>query len=90
MLDGDEQRMQFLAEKIFQNQFNAIGQLIMEINPEADPHMSAISVLSLVLYHLETMPIRFFLKGYKKEHNEIDFIAQHVFKLLINGLTQAK
>ena len=90
MLDGDEKRMQYLAEKVFQEQFNALGMLVTEIDPDCDPHMSAISILSLVLYHLETAPIRFFLKGHKKEHNQVEYIAWHVFKLLMNGLLQTR
>lgn len=86
LLDGDQESMQYLAENVFQEQFNALGDLITEFNPDCDPHMSAISVLSLVLYHLETMPIRCFLPGHKKVHNEVKFIAQHVFKLIMNGL----
>lgn len=86
LLDGDEKRIQYLAEKVFQEQFNALGDLLSEVKPDCDPHMSAISILSLVLYHLETTPIRYFLKGHKKIHNDIDFIAQHVFDLLKNGL----
>lgn len=86
MLDGDEKRLQYLAEKVFQEQFDALGMLLTEIDPECDPHITAISILSLVLYHLETAPLRVFLKGYKKEHNQVDFISQHIFNLLINGL----
>jgi AcrR family transcriptional regulator len=87
MLDGDEQRMQYLAEKVFQEQFNAIGLLLTEIKPECDPHMNAISILGLVLYHFETSPIRLFLQGYKDEHDRIDFIAQHVYRLIMHGLS---
>lgn len=90
MLDGDEKRVKYLAEQIFQEQFNALCLLVIEIDPDCDPHMSAISVVSLVLYHLETEPIRYFLKGYKKEHNQVEFIAQHVFNILMNGLLKTK
>ena len=90
MLDGDEKRMKYLAEQVFQEQFNALSLLVTEINPDCDPHMSAISILSLVLYHFETTPFRLFLKGYKNEHNQVEFIAQHVFNLLMNGLLQVK
>ncbi|MCW8931410.1 MAG: TetR/AcrR family transcriptional regulator [Gammaproteobacteria bacterium] len=90
MLDGDEQRLKYLAEKVFQEQFDAVGDLVKEIDPQCDPHMSVISILSLVLYHMETRPFQMFLSGYKKEHNQVDFIAEHVFKLLMNGLPESK
>ena len=86
LLDGDEQRMQYLAEKIFHEQFSELGKLVNEINPERDPHMVAISILSMVLHHLDTMAIRRFLPGYKEDHNEIEVIAEHVNHLLFVGL----
>ncbi|WP_198263739.1 TetR/AcrR family transcriptional regulator [sulfur-oxidizing endosymbiont of Gigantopelta aegis] len=89
MLDCDEQRMQYLAEQVFQEQFNALGLLLTEIEPNCDAHLQAISILGLVLYHFETTPIRLFLTGYKAEHEQVDVIAQHVYGLLINGLSDA-
>lgn len=86
LLDGDEKRLQYLAQKVFQGQFQGLGKLVNEIVPEYDQHMISISILSLVLYHLEVAPIRCFLPGYKKEHNKIAYISQHVYKLLTNGL----
>jgi len=90
ILDGDEERMQYLAKKVFQDQFNALGFLVSEIAPDCDRHMTAISILSLVLYHFETARFRRYLDGYKKEHEDIAFIAEHVFNLLMNSLDQNK
>ncbi len=89
MLDGDEQRMQYLAEQVFQAQFNALGLLLTEIEPNCDAHLQAISILGLVLYHFETTPIRLFLSAYKAEHEQVDVIAQHVYSLIINGLSES-
>lgn len=86
LLDGDEQRIRYLAEEVFQEQFSELGQLINEIDNRSDPHMVAISILSMVLHHLDTASIRRFLPGYKPEHNEVEFIAGHVNQILFNGL----
>ncbi len=88
ILDGDEKNMQYLAEKVFQNQFEALGELIMEINPKCDPYMTAISIIALILYHFEISSIRIFLKGHKTEYNQVDTISQHAFNLLMNGLPE--
>lgn len=86
LLDGDEKHLQYLAQKVFQEQFQGLGELVKEIVPDYDQHMISISILSLVLYHLEVAPIRCFLPGYKEEHNKVTYISQHVYKLLTNGL----
>jgi AcrR family transcriptional regulator len=86
LLDGDEQRMRYLAEEVFQEQFSELGKLVNEIAPGVDPHMNAFSILSLVLHHLDSAAIRRFLPGYQPEHDDIDVIASHVYQLLIHGL----
>jgi hypothetical protein len=48
--------------------------------------MMAISIAGLVLFHLETTPIRQFLPGGCTEHNDPEFIAEHVTQLLLNGV----
>jgi len=86
MLDGDEERLKFMADKVFKEQFKAIGQLIKQVSPECDSHMLTISISSLILHHLETAPIRKLLAGHKPEHDQPDYIARHVYKLLTNGI----
>lgn len=82
MLDGDDERLKYMADKVFKGQFDAIGDLVKQVSPECDPHMMTISISSLILYHLETAPIRKFLPGYKPEHDQLDYIARHVYKIL--------
>lgn len=82
MLDGDDKRLKYIADKVFKEQFGAIGQLMKLVFPEYDPHMMTISISSLILHHLETAPIRKFLPGHKPEHDQPDYIARHVYLLL--------
>ena len=49
LLDGNEQRIQYLAEKVFQEQFVELGKLAKEIAPECEPHLITISILSRLL-----------------------------------------
>jgi TetR/AcrR family transcriptional regulator len=86
LLDGDEARLRLLAEQIFQSQFIQIAELAKELNPNCDAHLMAISMIGLVLFHLETTPIRQFLPGGCAEHNDPDVIAQHVTTLLLKGI----
>lgn len=86
LLDGDEIRLRQLAEQVFKQAFIAIRELADEMAPGCDSHMVAISITSLILYHLETAPIRPFLPGGKARHNKPEVIARHVTGLLLHGI----
>ena len=86
LLDGDETRLRALAKDVFQTQFKGIIDLAHELSPQCDAHLMAISMVGLVLFHLETTPIRPFLSGGRAEHNDPEIIANHVSQLLINGI----
>ena len=88
LLDGDEARLRVLAQKVFQVQFKGITELAKTLAPQCDAHMMAISMAGLVLFHLETTPLRQFLPGGCAEHNAPEFIAAHVTQLLLNGVMQ--
>jgi TetR/AcrR family transcriptional regulator len=86
LLDADNSRLQILADQVFKEQFQNVLQLAKEIAPMCDPHLMAISIVGLILFHLETTPIRMFLPEGRSEHNEPKVIAHHVYKLLKNGI----
>jgi len=72
--------------EVFREPFVAMEALADELAPGCDAHMVAISIASLILYHLETAPIRRYLPGGKARHNKPDVISQHVTSLLLHGL----
>lgn len=86
LLDGDEARLRVMAKDVFQTQFKSIIDLAQILAPKCDTHMMAISMVGLVLFHLETTLIRQFLPGGRAEHNDPEFIAEHVTQLLLNGV----
>ncbi|RKZ36972.1 MAG: TetR/AcrR family transcriptional regulator [Gammaproteobacteria bacterium] len=88
LLDGDETRLRVLAKEVFQTQFQGITELAKTLAPNCDAHLMAISMVGLVLFHLETTPIRQFLPGGRAEHNESELIAKHVTQLLLKGILQ--
>lgn len=85
-LDADHSRLQLLAEQVFKEQFQNVLNLAKDISPKCDPHLMAISIVGLILFHLETTPIRVYLPEGREEHNQSEVIAQHVFMLLKNGV----
>ena len=86
LLDGDEARLKMLATDIFEEQFKAISGLAEAIAPDCDAHMLALSIAGLVIHHFEMSPLRRFFPGSKPEHDEPDYIASHVTRLLLHGL----
>jgi len=86
MLDGDDARLKYIAENLFKNLFSSMLILFEELSPDNDQHMMTISLISLIIHHLEIAPIRKFLPGYKEQHNQIDYIAKHVYRVLNNSL----
>ena len=85
ILDGDEKRLQLLADRVFGNFFKDMNKLCRSLSPDRDPHLMTVSILSLVLYHFQITPIRSFLPGFQTSHNDPEVIAKHVFTLLKNG-----
>lgn len=82
VLDGDEKRLKLLANQVFGDFFKDMNELCYSLSPDSDPHLMAISILSLILYHFQITPIRSFLPGFKTSHNDPEIIAGHVFNLL--------
>jgi len=86
LLDGDDERLKLLADKVFLEPFKAIKQLAQEMALDCDPHLMAISIVGLILFHFETESIRRYLPGGLKKHNDPKVIAQHVIKLLTGAI----
>ena len=86
LLDADYSRLKLPIEQVFKGQFKNVLNLAKEISPKCDPHLMAISIIGLILFHLETTPIRLYLPEGREEHNQPEVIAHHVFMLLKNGV----
>jgi len=82
LLDGDEARLKLLAEQVFIGPFQAISALAEELAPDCDPHMLAISMTGLVLFHFEIEPMSCFLTGGRNEKSYRKEITSHLTDLL--------
>lgn len=87
LLDGDEARLRALARDIFSEQFLAASRLAEELNPTCDAHMLTISIAGLVLHHFELGPLRRYFPGSRTEHEDPAYIARHVTRLLLHGVS---
>jgi AcrR family transcriptional regulator len=85
ILEADPERMQLLAQGVFNSQFCLLMQLMTELAPEQDAHLLATSAIGLSKYYIEYQPLLKNLPGWKSEHEIPEFIATHVTTLLLNS-----
>jgi AcrR family transcriptional regulator len=86
ILEADPERMQLLAQGIFNRQFCLLMQLATELAPEQDAHLVATSIIGLAKYYVEYQPLLKNFPGWKPEHEIPDVITAHITELLLNGL----
>ena len=86
MLDNDPKRIQALTTNTFQDLFCAIQNLGESFKKQYAPHLLAISIIGLVLYHFESLAVRKKLPGRRAQHDKAEIIARHITALLENGL----
>jgi len=86
ILEADPERMQLLAQGVFKSQFCLLMQLATELAPEQDAHLVATSVIGLAKYYIECQPLLKNFPGWKPEHETPEVMANHITKLLLNGL----
>ncbi|NOQ12990.1 MAG: DUF1956 domain-containing protein [Methyloprofundus sp.] len=86
LLDADDGRMQLLAKEVFQEQFCHLMAVIEQLSESRQVHFSALSVIALVCDIIQMQPLSRHLPGWQAEHEQLDFIAEHVLNLLMNGI----
>lgn len=82
LLDGDDARLELLAEHVFRQPHAAIVALARELATDLDPYMLADSVIGLVLFSFQTAPLRRHLAGRVERPERPEDIARHVMTLL--------
>lgn len=88
LLDGDDERLKLLADQAFVAPFMALRELATELAPDCDAHLTAISMAGLILFHFDVEPIRRFLPGGLKKHNDSQVIAKHITKILMGAFSK--
>jgi AcrR family transcriptional regulator len=86
MLNGNKARLKILAEDVFSEQFSAVAWLAHALAPDCDAHMFVISAVGLVIHHFETADIRPFYPGYRRDHDDLRYISEHITHLLLHGV----
>ena len=57
LLDGDEKRLQYLANEVFTPAFKCMKHLLIEIQPECDAGMLMIFITGMIHKHFELKPL---------------------------------
>ena len=86
MLEGDEDMLKIMSTRIFKDQYQAATDLARELAPGADAHMLVFSISGLVVHHFDMASLRRCFRGHRKQHEDVDYIVDHVCSLLLNGL----
>lgn len=90
MSDADEQRLQLLRDRVFFPVYQASRETLEALARERlDPQLLFFAILGLVLSHFQLAPIRKRLPGVRAEHEDVEFIARFIEKLLQHGVLGA-
>jgi AcrR family transcriptional regulator len=87
IMEADTERMQFLAQSVFKNQFDRLLQLVQELAPQQDAYLVATSIIGLVKIHVDHRPLNRHFPGWQSDYEQPKIIANHISNLLLNGLT---
>jgi AcrR family transcriptional regulator len=82
LLDGTEERLEYLAKTVFKEPFALLTNLIADCADTPDPVMTAASAASLVLGNYQLARVLPHLPGGRPEHSTIDTVTRHVLMVL--------
>lgn len=85
-LEGDPVRIRMLVESTLGEQVAATYRLIEDLGTDYDPHLLMMSLLGMILHHYEAASMSPLFDHFEASHLDPDVIAEHVFKLLTQGL----
>ena len=82
LLDREPEIRKALNEALFSDNLQAMEDFLADHASGCDKHMLAISVFGLVNHHYKTSTMRQALPGYDPKHDEPEYVARHVMKVL--------
>ncbi|MBP8925221.1 MAG: TetR/AcrR family transcriptional regulator [Pseudomonadales bacterium] len=82
LLDGDETRLALLAEQVFRELHGAVVALASELDTDLDPYLLANSIIGLVLFSIQSAPLRRHLAAGRARHEQPRTISRHIVMLL--------
>jgi len=86
LMDGTDERLEYLNKTVFQEPFDLLVNLIAECSGEAAPVMTAVSVVSLVLGNYQLARVLPYLTGASVESSSIEAVTRQVLLVLRSTL----
>lgn len=86
LLEGDQHRLEELVTSVFSDVSTVIEQLLEELAPAQDSHLLFLSLVGLVIHHLQARKLSGFLPRGNPEHTEVSVLANHITNLLLHGV----
>jgi len=88
IMEADPERMKWLAQGVFKNQFSLLLQLAAELAPQRNAFLVATSIVGLVKVYLDHRPLHKHFPGWMPEYDRPEVIAGHLADLLLHGLVE--
>lgn len=82
LLDGDEKRLEYLAQEVFSPAFSCIKDLLIELKPDCDADILIVMIIGMTHKHFELNPLIKNFSDYKPEHNDPSYITAQVMAVL--------
>jgi len=82
LLDGDEKRLEFLAQEVFAPAFVCIKKLLVELKPDCDANSLVVMIIGMLHKPIELNPLIKYFPESKPEHNDPQYITNQVMTVL--------
>ena len=86
LMEGDDSRLKELADSVFAEIPEVLGELLQELAPHLDNHLMMMSLAGLVFHHLEVRKLTLLLPDGNLEKTQLPVLADHITTLLLNGV----
>lgn len=90
LLDGDEERLALIAQQVFGRVHGLIIRTARELTVDMDPYLFVNSLIGMVLFGIQSVPLRRHFPGESRKHTRPAQIAEHVVKMLERAARPAK
>lgn len=86
LLDGSAERMEYLSKVVFDRPFSLLTQTIADYSGRADPALTAMSVVALILGQYQLAAVLPHLSGGRAEFGEPEVLIRHFTDVLERAL----
>ncbi|MEZ5573761.1 MAG: TetR/AcrR family transcriptional regulator [Halioglobus sp.] len=90
LIDVDDARLALLARHVFRDIHQEIVALARELTSDLDPYLFSNSLVGMVLYSIQSAPLRRHLGDDSLGRDGTDMIARHVYTVLRRACTAAE